>query len=178
MARRVHAKIDGLPPETRAQAERLVLDGDATYQEIRAWLSGQGLDISLAAVGRWALRIRAARENALEARRLLEEVHASGADFGQALEVMAGQGLFEFLSKLDPAQSDDLAACVPGLIKIMAVRARLEETRLKAEKLQFERDQMLAGLARAEAEAKKQGEDLDPATVETLRKSVNLIYGI
>lgn len=56
MARKVrqHNRIlDELPAEVRAEVDRLLIEGNVTYDDIKAFLDEKGYDISRSAIGRY-----------------------------------------------------------------------------------------------------------------------------
>lgn len=136
MERRRHAIIDHLDPDLRSQVDRLVLEGIATYEEIRGWLAEQGVDCSLAAVGRYAKRIRAARINAGEARRLIDEIKLVGGDIGAAVDTLTGQAVFELLNTLETEHLRDNPDLLFALTALQRNFLRRQELEVKAAALQ------------------------------------------
>lgn len=51
---RVHSRIsDDLPDQIQREVDRLLVEGNATYDEIKEFLTGKGYDISRSAIGRY-----------------------------------------------------------------------------------------------------------------------------
>lgn len=51
---RVHSRIiDELTPELRQEIDNLLIQGDVTYDDIKAHLAAKGIDISRSAIGRY-----------------------------------------------------------------------------------------------------------------------------
>lgn len=53
---RVSSTIDRLPDDIRGQLDLKLTDPANTYEELAAWLRGEGYDISKSAIGRYAIR--------------------------------------------------------------------------------------------------------------------------
>ena len=129
--KRAHGKIDHLPGDMKAKVDRLILDGGATYEEIKVWLAQQDLQISVSSIGRYAKRILSIRDTARQARMYLEEIQAAGLDIDQALDGLAGQALLDLVARLDPDEAGDLSQVVPALVRVQTLGLRRRELELK-----------------------------------------------
>ncbi|MEW6263372.1 MAG: phage protein Gp27 family protein [Thermodesulfobacteriota bacterium] len=145
MERRRHGTIDHLDPDLRDQVDRLILEGVFTYEAIQGWLAERDITLSIAAIGRYAKRIRASRENAVEVRRLLEEVRAAGGDVDAAIDTLTGQTLYELLTALDPDQVRADPDLMITLVKLQGNALKRRELDLKAERLSRRETPAVAG---------------------------------
>ncbi|MEW5725855.1 MAG: phage protein Gp27 family protein [Thermodesulfobacteriota bacterium] len=117
--RRRHSKVDKLPDKVAGQVRRMILEGEATYEEILAWLADKGYpDISLSSLGRYAKHVRSIQMAADRTRTILEEVRATGLDLDEAADTIAGQKLLELLADLDLEEEEEIGAILPQLVKI------------------------------------------------------------
>ena len=63
---RVSSTIDRLPDDIRGQLDLKLTDPANTYEELAAWLKGEGYDISKSAIGRYAIRSTQAAQRVAE----------------------------------------------------------------------------------------------------------------
>lgn len=127
---RVYMPVDELPPEERAEIDRLLAGGVRGYQEIADALQEKGFFIVKEAVGRYEAGKRA-EERLLTAR--LDEVKRwteenAGFDLAGAALAMAVEGFYERL-RGDKAMFSDLSAdkAASGLIAAARAVAQYEK---------------------------------------------------
>jgi hypothetical protein len=137
---RKHSRIDDeLPAEVRGQVDRLLIEGGATYDDIRDFLAEQGYDISRSAIGRYGKdflntyqRLRVAED---QARSLVSEV-GDGLALDEAASKLLMQQVLELLisTELTPKERMSLMKSVAFLQSSSVQREKLKsELRKKAE---------------------------------------------
>lgn len=100
------SSIDLLPPDARADLDRRLADGRLTLDELVAFLSDQGFEISRSAVGRYAQRFTQAAERLKRSREMAD---ALVAEIGPAAaEGKTGRLLAETLQSIAFNQLIDL----------------------------------------------------------------------
>ena len=169
--RRKHSKISKMPEELRLAVENKLQQG-FTYQQINDWIGKQGMEVSLAAVGRYGKdfmekleRLRTAREQA--------KIIVDQSKDGQALGLMEAtshimiQKLFEEIVK----RNDLDEASIVDLYKVYSL---LERSGVAREKLLMEQRRKADEAAQKVAETAR-AKGLDE---ETLRVIKEQIYGI
>lgn len=130
--RKHYAVEDRLPEDIRAQVDRLLIEG-ATYDEVQAWLDGQGHDISRSAIGRYGKDFLAAYQRLRmvedQARTLVSEA-GDGLVLEEAASKLFGQQIIEGLvsAKID-------VTTLPRLVSDFAklAGASVQRERLKAD---------------------------------------------
>jgi hypothetical protein len=165
--RRQHGRVrDELPSEIREQVDRLLIEGGTTYDDIQAWLSEQGYDISRSAIGRYGKDFFSQYQRL----RMIE-------DKSKALVSEAGDGMVLeealskiFAQKILETQLDE-SLDIKQLPRIISDFAKLQASsvlreRMKADfKTKFDKA--------ADKVAKKK--NVDPETLRMIREEV---YGI
>ena len=165
--RRQHGRVrDGLPAEVREQVDRLLIEGGATYDDIKGWLDSQGYDISRSAIGRYGKaffstyqKVRMVED---QSKALMSEP-GDGMVLEEAITKLFAQAIIE-------AQVDG-SLDIKTLPRIISDFARLQASsvlreRMKADfKAKFDKA--------AEKVAKKK--NVDPETLRMIREEV---YGV
>lgn len=175
MARR--SKIDGLPPQLKAELERLLADrAHGGYEALAAWLKEQGYQISKSAVHRYDQRVQAVMSRikaSTEAARLLAQAAPDEADEHSAAVLrMVQSALFDAMTRVAEASEEaDPAEQVKVLSQ--AARAIAEASRASIGQKKWA-DEVRAKLDDVERAAQKAGRTLD---AETLRVVKEVLYG-
>lgn len=158
-----------LPPETKAEFDRVLATGRLTLDGLVLWLQGKGYEISRSSVHRYkgrfdrmAERLRQSREVTQALARELGDVAEQGRH-GQVLVEMARTLAFDMMNSLpDDAQLDpkDLALLGKGLAE-MARAARLDQDfEQKAEEIKAKATREAASTAVTAAKAAGLTDDL------------------
>ena len=132
--RRQHGRIrDKLPDEIREQVDRLLIEGANTYDDIQAFLSGKGYDISRSAIGRYGKDFL----NTYQRLRVIEEKSkalVSEAGDGMVLEEAASK---LFAQMILEAQMDG-SLDIKTLPRIISDFAKLQTSTVNRERLKKE----------------------------------------
>ncbi len=174
MARR--SKIDGLPPELRAQLERLLADRThGGYVALSQWLKEQGYEISHAAVHRYDQRVQRVMERiraSTEAARLIAQTSPDEADEHSAAVIrMVQSALFDAMTAL--SETDEQAPADKVKVLSQAARAIAEASRASIAQKRWQ-DEVRERLDAIEREAGKAGRTLDAETLKAVREA---LYG-
>lgn len=168
--RRKHGRVrDELPVEIREQVDRLLVEGGSTYDEIKAFLAGQGFDISRSAIGRYGKDFMAVYQRM----KIVEDksrVLVSEAGDGMVLEEAAAKMFSQMILEAQLSGSLDIKT----LPRIISDFARLQASTVLRERLKKDIAKK-AAKAVANIEQKIQKRHLDPATLKIIREE---IYGI
>jgi len=169
-------KIDTLPPELKAQLERLLVDrSHAGYLALSAWLGERGYSISHAAVHRYDQRLQTvmARIRAsTEAARLIAQASPDESDEHSAAVLrMVQSSLFEAMTRVTEADDADPADQVKLLSA--AARAIADASRASIGQKRWA-DEVRDRLDSVERVAAKAGKQLDAATLHAIREG---LYG-
>lgn len=150
--RRAVGKIDKLHPDLKDTVDQMLVSGQ-TYREIVAYLAENDVQLSQAAVSRYAARflanaqqLRIAQENF---RMILTETERyPDLDPAEAILRMASQKVFDALSKLDDVQLDDvspekLLREATALCRAVAYKKRTDTNVKSDELIALEKNQSL-----------------------------------
>jgi hypothetical protein len=165
--RRQHGRVrDDLPQELREQVDRLLIEPGNTYEDIKAFLAGQGHDISRSAIGRYG-------KDFLSVYQRLKQVE----DKSKALVSAAGDGMV-----LEEAASKLFAQMIlEGLMsakidvakypKILGEFARLQASTVLRERLKKDYSEKVKKTADAVTKAVK-SKGLSDEAAEEIRKKI------
>lgn len=171
------SKVDGLPPELKAQLERLLADGNHEgYAALAEWLKSLGYAISKSSVHRYGQRVQAVMNRikaSTEAARLLAQSAPDEADEHSAAVLRIVQSaLFDALTRVAEASEEtDPAEQVKVLSQ--AARAIAEASRASIGQKRWA-DEVRARIEEVERVAQKAGKRLDAATLEEIKRG---LYG-
>ncbi|MCX8016332.1 MAG: DUF3486 family protein [Rhodocyclaceae bacterium] len=175
MARR--SKVDHLPPELKAELERLLADrSHGGYEALSAWLKDQGYDISKSAVHRYDQRVQAVMMRiraSTEAARLLAQAAPDEADEHSAAVLrMVQSALFDAMARVTEAAEE---ADPERQVKVLAQAARAiaEASRASIGQKKWA-EEVKTKLDAIEREAGKAGRTLDAETLKAVREG---LYG-
>lgn len=175
MARR--SKVDHLPPELKAELERLLADrSHGGYEALSAWLAEQGYTISKSSLHRYDQRVQAVMSRikaSTEAARLLAQAAPDEADEHSAAVLrMVQSALFDAMARVTEAAEE---ADPERQVKVLAAAARAiaEASRASIGQKRWA-DEVRAKLEEVERVAQKAGRQLD---AETLRLVKEGLYG-
>ncbi|MGD9504554.1 MAG: phage protein Gp27 family protein [Syntrophobacteraceae bacterium] len=150
---RRHSRIeDELPLEIREQVDRLLIEGGATYDDIRDWLAERGYDISRSAIGRYGQdfmgtyrRLRIIED---KARALVSEA-GDGMALDEAVSKMFSQMILEALV------AGDLDLKKQG--RLIGDFAKLQSSTVQRERLKSELRKKAQAAAEEVAEVARKG---------------------
>ena len=170
------SKIDALPPELKAQLERILTDrAHGGYEALSAWLREQGYEISKSALHRADQRIQrvmAQIKASAEAARLLAQAAPDEADEHSAAVIrMVQSALFDAMLKVREAEDADPAEQVKLLSS--AARAIAEASRASIGQKKWA-EEVRARLDEIERVASNAGKRLDAETLRAVREG---LYG-
>ncbi|WP_037586155.1 DUF3486 family protein [Stenoxybacter acetivorans] len=174
--------INRLPENIRLAFERrLTEQGFSGYDDLTAWLTEQGYEVSRSAVHRYGQKIEkrfASIKASTEAARLIAEGAADEDDKrSAALMSMLQTELFDLLvavndssSELEPlARLHEMAVAAKNIAPLISA-----STRLKQFQAAF-KDKLDKRFAELEAESTQQGSGIDADTLRRIRQEV---YGV
>lgn len=171
------SKIDGLPPELKAQLERLLADGNHEgYETVSAWLKELGYSISKSAVHRYGQRVQAVMNRikaSTEAARLISQASPDEADEHSAAVLRIVQSaLFDALTRVAEASE---AADPAEQVKVLSLAARAiaEASRASIGQKKWA-EEVKARLDEIERVARNAGRRLDAETLKAVREG---LYG-
>lgn len=171
------SKVDGLPPELKAELERLLADRThGGYEALAAWLSERGWAVSKSSLHRYDQRVQAVMSRikaSTEAARLLAQSAPDEADEHSAAVLRIVQSaLFDALTRVAEASEEaDPAEQVKVLSQ--AARAIAEASRASIGQKRWA-DEVRAKIDEVERVARKAGRTLDAATLEEIKRG---LYG-
>ena len=170
------SKVDRLPPELRAQLERLLLDKThGGYHALADWLRAQGYEISHASVHRHDQRLHAVMGRmraAAEAAVLINRAAPDEADEQSAATIrMVQAALFDAMTAVAGAEDADPAERVKLLSPAARAVAEASRASIGNKKWQQEVRERLEAVEKA---AEKTGKRLDAATLKAVREA---LYG-
>jgi DNA-binding transcriptional ArsR family regulator len=168
MARiRTHSRIEReLPAEVRREVDRLLVEGNATYDEIADYLTGRGYDISRSAVGRYG-RDFLGQYQRLKIIEDKSRVLISEAGDGLPLEEAAGKLIVQkILEVLMSGEYDVLE--VPRLVSDFA---KLQSSTVLRERLKMEFQKTVEKTANEVVKVAKTG-GLSEEKAEEIRKRI------
>lgn len=95
---RINSKIDELPVELKTQVDVMLADTSNTYEDIAAFVTSKGFELSKSSVGRYATRSNSAAQRLIEAQaqteRLIQVVKDNPeADYTEAAIMLTMNGL-------------------------------------------------------------------------------------
>ena len=166
--RREHGKIyDELPKEVRAEVNRLLLEPQVTYDDIKVYLDERGYDIGRSSIGRYGKKFM---EDYRRLRIIEDKSKALVSETGEGL-VLEEAASKIFSQMIIEAQLDG-SLDIKELPRIISDFAKLQTSSVNRERLKKEiRNKALAEAAEAvETEAKKQG--AGAATIDALRAAI------
>jgi cell division septum initiation protein DivIVA len=175
MARR--SKVDTLPPDLKAELERLLADRThGGYRALAAWLMDQGYQISKSSVHRYDKRLQRVMERiraSTEAARMIARATPDEADEHSAAVLrMVQSSLFDALTQITEAQEE---TDPEQRIKVLsqAARAIAEASRASIGQKKWA-EEVRAKLDEVERVARNAGKTLDAETLKTIREG---LYG-
>lgn len=159
---RRHSRVQtDLPPEIRAEVNRLLLEPGVTYEDIRVFLLGKGYDISHSSIGRYGKEYLATLQRLKIA---IDQAKAMKGEFGEGLaleEAVANLALQQVMEGLMKGEVN--AAEIP---KLLGQIAQLQSSSVRREQFKAEVKEEVRRQALAEA-AEKAGEAVDAAAGES-----------
>ncbi len=167
---RKHSRLtDDLPEDIRKEVDTLLVQGSATYDEIKDYLDKKGYDISRSAIGRYGKDFMAMYQRL----RIIEDkarTLVSEAGDGMVLEEAVAKTFSQMLLELLHAGKLDLKKAP----KIIGEFARLQTSSALRERMKSEYAKKTEKAAnKVEATLKKKS--LDPETIRVIKEE---IYGI
>jgi len=167
---RKHSRLtDDLPEDIRKEVDLLLVQGSATYQEIKDFLKEKGFDISHSSIGRYGKDFMAMYQRL----RIIEDkarTLVSEAGDGMILEEAVSKTFSQMLLELLHTDKLDLKKAP----KIIGEFARLQTSTVLRERVKNEYAKK-AQKAADNIETKLKKKSLDPETLKIIKKE---IYGI
>lgn len=167
---RRHSRLtDDLPEEVRKEVDALLVQGAATYDEIKDYLEKKGFDISRSAIGRYGKDFLAAYQRL----RIIEDkarTLVSEAGDGMVLEEAVSKTFSQMLLELLHSGKLDLKKAP----KIIGEFARLQASTVLRERVKSEYAKKAQKTADS-VETKLKKKSLDPETIKVIKEE---IYGI
>jgi len=169
-------KITQLPPELRAQLEKLLADQThGGYEALSAWLAGQGYQIGKSSLHRYDQKLQrsmAAIRASTEAAKIIAQASPDEADEHSAAVIRLVQSaLFDAMLAVREAEDADPAEQVKLLTH--AARAVAEASRASIGQKKWA-EEVRTRLDAVERAAAKEGKTLDAATLEAIKRG---LYG-
>ena len=169
--RRQHGRIrDELPPEIRAQVDRLLIEPGNTYDDIKAFLDDQGFDFSRSAIGRYGKDFL----NMYQRLKVIEDKSkalVSDAGDGMILEEAASKIFAQMILEAQLDGSLDIKA----LPRIISDFAKLQSSTVSRERLKKEFAEKARKVADDVVESVK-AKGLSDESAEEIRNKI--LYGI
>lgn len=170
------SKIFTLPPELRAQLERILADQThGGYEALAQWLAEQGYNIGKSSIHRYDQRLQAVMGRiraSTEAARLIAQASPDDADEHSAAVLrMVQSSLFEAMTRVTEAADADPAEQVKLLSH--AARAISDASRASITQKRWA-EEVRGKLDALEKEAGKGGRTLDAETLKAVRTA---LYG-
>ncbi len=164
---RIHSRITSdLPPEVQREVDRLLVEGDATYDEIRDFLARRGFDISRSAIGRYGKEFLANYRRL----RIVEDksrVLVSEAGDGMVLEEAAAKIFAQMI--LEAQLSGELD--ITELPRIISDFAKLQASSVLRERMKKEFEKKVEKTAdKVEETARREG--VSAETIQKIRRDV------
>ncbi len=177
------SKIELLPDETRAELNRqLVARAFSGYEDLAAWLAGQGFRIGKSTVGRYGQKLERkldAIRASTEAARSIAEAAPDDADLRSAAVMSLIQSeIFDVLVNLQEASEEDVDQVTRVKLLSHAAKniATLSRASVNQKKWQTEvRDRAKAAAERVDALTRKGG--VSPELRDQIRKELLGIPG-
>lgn len=167
---RKHGRVvDELPLEVRREVDRLLVESNVTYDDIKDFLAEKGYDISRSAIGRYGKGFLATYQEL----RILEDQSrtlVSEAGDGMALEEAASKLFAKKIVELQLAGKIDILE----LPRIISDFAKLQSSTVARERFKSELKRKIEK-AVENIETKTRNKSLDPETLKIIREEV---YGI
>ncbi len=164
---RVHNRITAeLPTEIQREVDRLLVEGDATYDDIKDYLTRKGYDISRSAIGRYGKEFLANYRKL----RIIEDKSrtlVSDVGDGMVLEEAASKIFAQMILEAQLAGEID----VKEMPRIISDFAKLQSSSIMRERLKKELGKKVEQTAdKVEETAKKDG--VSPETIKKIRRDV------
>ncbi len=168
---RRHSRIaDELPAELRREVDRLLVEGNVTYDDIQAFLAGKGHDISRSAIGRYGKEFLATYQRL----RVIEDQSrtlVSEAGEGMVLEEAAAK---LFAQKIVEAQlSGDLN--ILEMPRLVSDFAKLQSSTVARERFKRELQDRVVKTADEAGKIARQGGLSDEKAEEIRRKILGIV---
>lgn len=150
---RQSSSITALPEDIRARLDDKLLDTANTYDEIAAWLAGQGYPISRSAVGRYAIRSNQAAQRVAETLQRTQAIAQAverypDLDYTKAASLVLMDGLMQRVSTAEEEYQemplDKAGRLIASLAKNHTYEQRTRQELKRKAELAF--DQMEAEL--------------------------------
>lgn len=164
---RQHSRmIDELPPEVRREVDRLLVEGNVTYDDIKEYLAKKGYDISRSGIGRYGKGFLASYQKL----RILEDqarTLVSEAGDGMVLEEAVSK---LFAQKLVEAQLvEDFDVLEHG--RLIGDFAKLQSSTVQRERFKRELKEKVEKTAESVVKTARQG-GLSEEKAEEIRKKI------
>lgn len=168
MARiRTHSRIEKeLPAEIRREVDRLLVEGNATYDEIEQFLAGKGYDISRSSIGRYGKDFLSQYQKL----RIIEDKSktlVSDVGDGMVLEEAAAKIFAQKIIEAQLAGTFD----VLELPRLVSDFAKLQASTVVRERLKMEIKQRVTKTAEEVVKVAKSG-GLSAEKAEEIRKKI------
>ena len=132
---RTHSRIaTELPPDVRREIDRLLVEGNATYEEISSYLASKGHDISKSAIYRYGRKFLIAYR---KLRVVQDQSRALVADAGDDAMLLEEAAAKIFAQKILEAQLDG-SFSVLELPRLVSDFAKLQSSSIMRERLKAE----------------------------------------
>jgi hypothetical protein len=158
--------IDELPPEVRREVDRLLVEGNVTYDDIKEYLAKKGYDISRSGIGRYGKGFLASYQKL----RILEDqarTLVSEAGDGMVLEEAVSK---LFAQKLVEAQlEEDFDVLEHG--RLIGDFAKLQSSTVQRERFKRELKEKVEKTAESVVKTARQG-GLSEEKAEEIRKKI------
>lgn len=167
--RRNHSRVDELPRDLREQVDRMILEGDTTYDEMAAFVKENGFDVSRSSLGRYGQKYF----NAYKRLRIVEDkakALVSQVGDGMALEEAASKMMVQQV--LDALMDETLD--VKALPRIISDFAKLQASTVLRERLKGEIAEKVKTTASAVEKIAKKGGLSDEAANEIRAKILGI----
>lgn len=108
------SKIDGLPPEIRAELDRLLIEqAFSDYRGLEAWLGEKGFEVGKSSIHRYGKefkgQLEAIKLATAQAKAITEVCDDDANELGDALARLAQQKIFSLIQEYDAENADPIS---------------------------------------------------------------------
>lgn len=144
---RVSSTIDRLPDDIRGQLDLKLTDPANTYEELAAWLKGEGYDISKSAIGRYAIRSTQAAQRVADTLQRTQAIARAveshpDLDYTKAASMVLMDGLMQRVStaeeEFDELPLDKAGRLIASLSRNATYEKRVRQDMKRKAELAFE----------------------------------------
>jgi len=169
---RTHSRIaSDLPQEVRREVDRLLIEGSATYEEIKAFLASRGHDISKSAIYRYGRKFLIAYR---KLRVVQDQSRALVADAGDDAMLLEEAAAKIFAQKIVEAQLEG-AFDVLALPRLLSDFAKLQSSSIMRERLKAQLRKKVSVAAEHAVKVARSGGLTEEKAAEIRKKILGIV---